>query len=297
MNNKQILFFVGILAFVIGCSSEGKRLKTDGGYEYQIVRKGSADAIPVNSYVFFNMDLVYKDSMIQSGADSPQRPVIKIVAEKKDYGYFTSLVDLIGKMHEGDSFLYYFPVDSFDQKPPGFEKFTEPLVYRVGIMEVMDEAAFQKYSDSLQQAQEAVRQAVRDRLPAIEALTKSNWEAYKKGALNAQLQTASSGLKYIIHEAGDGPKPAMGEQVSVHYYGMLDSDATMFDNSFSHGQPYVFPLGVGQVIQGWDEGLMLLNKGSKATLFIPSAMGYGAAGSPPKIPENADLIFYVELGK
>ena len=112
------------------------------------------------------------------------------------------------------------------------------------------------------------------------------------------MQTTTSGLRYIIHEAGEeGTKPAKGDQVSVHYYGMLDADAKMFDTSFKAGQPYQFPLGMGQVIPGWDEGIMLLNKGAKATLFIPASLGYGAAGSPPVIPENADLIFYVELEK
>jgi FKBP-type peptidyl-prolyl cis-trans isomerase len=104
-------------------------------------------------------------------------------------------------------------------------------------------------------------------------------------------------LRYIIHEQGDGPLPMVEEPVAVHYYGMLDADAKMFDTSFKVGQPYRFPLGVGQVIQGWDEGLLLLPKGTKATLLIPAALAYGAAGSPPMIPENADLIFYVELEK
>ena len=90
--------------------------------------------------------------------------------------------------------------------------------------------------------------------------------------------------------------PLKGEAVSVHYYGMLDADAKMFDTSFKSGTPYQFPIGEGQVIQGWDQGLTLFKRGTKATLYIPAALGYGAAGSPPVIPENADLIFYVELG-
>lgn len=296
MNHKLFFYLLGLL-LVAGCSTEGKRMKAEGGYEYEMVRKGSSEPIPVESYVFFNMDLAYQDSILQTSSNSPQRPVIKITAEKKDYGYFTALVNLMSKMHEGDSFHYFFPVDSFDQKPPGFDKFTEPVVYRVGITDVMDEAAFQKYTDSVQQAQEKVKQVVRDRLPEVEAFVKNTYDAYKKGDLNAQVQTTASGLKYVIHENGDGPKPEKGKQVAVHYYGMLAKDAKMFDNSFSRGQPYQFPLGVGQVIPGWDEGISLLNKGSKATLFIPAALGYGAAGSPPTIPENAELIFYVEVQK
>jgi FKBP-type peptidyl-prolyl cis-trans isomerase len=76
---------------------------------------------------------------------------------------------------------------------------------------------------------------------------------------------------------------------------MLDADGSMFDNSFSRGAPIDVNLGQGMVIKGWDEGIALLKKGTKATLYIPSALGYGPTGQPPVIPENADLIFYVEV--
>lgn len=296
--NNNIFFSLLCVLLIAGCSSEGRRIKSESGYEYQVVRKGGSDPIPVNSYVFFNMSLTQKDSVLQTTATMGKPSVLKLMEDNKSYGQLKALVDIMGTLHEGDSLNFFFPVDSFDRVPPGFEAFTEPLVYHVGIVDVMDEAAFEKYSDSIQQEQEKVRQVVRDRLPEIESFTKSTWDAYKKGDLNSQMQTTASGLRYIIHEAGqEGTKPNKGDQVSVHYYGMLDADAKMFDTSFKGGQPYQFPLGMGQVIPGWDEGILLLNKGAKATLFIPAALGYGAAGSPPVIPENADLIFYVELEK
>ena len=298
--NPKILYFVLGLGLFVGCSSEGKRLKADGGFEYQMIRKGESEPIPMESYVFFNMDLygsiAGKDTLIQSSSKTAaQPPVLKITAEKKDYSYFTSLINLLGKMHVRDSFHFFFPVDSFGQIPPGFDKFTEPVVYRIGIIKVMDDAKFKIYSDSIQQAQELVRQAVRDQLPAVETMVKGYYDTYKKGGFDSQMKSTPSGLRYVIHEEGTGAKPAKGEQVSVAYYGMLDADGKMFDNSWTRGMPHQFPLGQGQVIQGWDEGLQLLNKGTKATLFIPANLGYGAAGNPPSIPENSALIFYVEL--
>jgi len=293
--NPKILYFVLALGLFAACSSEGKRLKADGGYEYTMVRKGDSKPIPMDSYVRFNMDLFYKDSMIQTSRDAAQPPVLKITAEKKDYGYFTSLINLLGKMHERDSFHFYFPVDSFKQIPPGFEKFTEPVVYRIGIVDVLDEAAFKAFSDSIQQAQEKVRQEVRNHLPEVETMVKGYYDTYKKGGFDSQMKTTASGLKYVIHQEGSGAKPNRGEQVSVNYYGMLDADGKMFDNSWSRGMPHTFPLGAGQVIQGWDEGLALFNKGTKATLFIPANLGYGAQGNPPSIPGDAALVFYVEL--
>jgi len=294
MNPKILFYALGLLLFV-GCSEEGKRLKADGGFEYQLIRKGESEPIPMDNYVFFNMDLYYQDSMIQTSRDATQPPVLKISAEKKDYGYFTSLINLLGKMHVRDSFHFYFPVDSFRQVPPGFDKFTEPVVYRIGIVKVMDEATFKAFSDSLQAVQEQARQLIRNHLPEVETMVKGYYDTYKQGGYAAKMQTTPMGTKYVILEEGSGDKPAKGAQVSVSYYGVLDTDGKMFDNSWSRGQPHQFPLGQGQVIQGWDETLALFNKGTKAMLFIPAANGYGAQGNPPSIPENADLVFYVEL--
>jgi len=294
--NKNIFFSLLCVLLIAGCSSEGRRMKTDSGYEYQIVRKGGNDPIPANSYVFLHMSLLYKDSIMGSTAQEGKPTTIKLMEDHNSYGQLKALVDLVATLHKGDSLLFYFPTDSFDRVPPGFDKFTEPVVYHIGIVDVMNEEQFKVHSDSIQKEYDKIRQLVRDRLPEIEAFTKSNWDAYKKGDLASQLQTTPSGLRYIIHENGtEGTKPAKGDQVSVHYYGMLDADAKMFDASFKSGQAYQFPLGMGQVIPGWDEGIQLLNKGAKATLYIPASLGYGAAGSPPVIPENADLIFYVEL--
>jgi FKBP-type peptidyl-prolyl cis-trans isomerase FkpA len=295
--NNRLLFSMLSLLLMVGCASEGRRLKTESGYEYEIVRKGSSEAIPVNSYVFFNMSLMADDSLLQSTASMGKPSVLKLMEDNKNYGQLEPLIDLMATLHEGDSLMFYFPLDSFDSKPPAFATITGPLVYHVGIVDVMNETEFEAHSDSIQQEQEAVRELVRVRLPEVEAKAKEVYDAFKKGELDAQIKTTDSGLRYIIHEEGDGPKPVKGDQVSVHYYGMLDADAKMFDTSFRGGQPYQFPLGVGQVIPGWDEGLLLLNKGTKATFFIPASLAYGAAGSPPVIPENADLIFYVELEK
>ena len=104
----------------------------------------------------------------------------------------------------------------------------------------------------------------------------------------------SSGLKYIITENGEGSKPKIGQTVVVHYTGFL-MDGTKFDSSLDRNTPFEFPLGQRRVIMGWDEGIGLLNIGSKAKLFIPPHLGYGARGAGGVIPPNATLIFEVEL--
>jgi peptidylprolyl isomerase len=106
--------------------------------------------------------------------------------------------------------------------------------------------------------------------------------------------TTDSGLEYAILQEGEGEGAIAGDGVSVHYSGYLE-DGTLFDSSLQRGQPFIFVLGQGSVIPGWDEGLVGMKKGEKRQLRIPANLAYGEAGSPPAIPANATLIFDVEM--
>ncbi|KAG2672612.1 hypothetical protein I3843_13G043100 [Carya illinoinensis] len=85
-----------------------------------------------------------------------------------------------------------------------------------------------------------------------------------------------------------------GDRIKVHYRGTL-TDGTVFDSSFERDSPIEFELGTGQVIKGWDQGLLGACVGEKRKLKIPSKLGYGDQGSPPTIPGGATLIFETEL--
>ena len=126
-------------------------------------------------------------------------------------------------------------------------------------------------------------------------------QAQKKSEKNKSMNatkdetvTTASGLKIKITQKTTGAMPKAGDKVRVHYTGKLTNDS-VFDSSVSRGEPISFKLGVGQVIPGWDEGIALMHKGEKATLYIPYALAYGEQGRPPVIPAKADLIFDVEL--
>lgn len=108
----------------------------------------------------------------------------------------------------------------------------------------------------------------------------------------AGVKTTASGLQYLTTKEGTGKQPQATSVVKVHYTGKL-VDGTVFDSSVQRGEPIEFPLN--QVIPGWTEGLQLMKEGGKATLYIPSNLGYGAQGVPGTIPPNSTLIFDVEL--
>ena len=108
----------------------------------------------------------------------------------------------------------------------------------------------------------------------------------------------SSGLQYEDTTPGTGATPAKGQTCVMHYTGWLwenGQKGKKFDSSVDRGQPFEFPIGVGRVIKGWDEGVSTMKVGGKRTLIIPADLGYGARGAGGVIPPNATLIFDVQL--
>jgi FKBP-type peptidyl-prolyl cis-trans isomerase FkpA len=112
------------------------------------------------------------------------------------------------------------------------------------------------------------------------------------------MQTTTTGLQYEDTLEGTGDVATKGQSVTVHYTGWLynnDTQGAKFDSSKDRGDPFVFSLGAGMVIRGWDEGVAGMKVGGARTLIIPAALGYGSRGAGGVIPPNATLKFDVEL--
>jgi peptidylprolyl isomerase len=110
----------------------------------------------------------------------------------------------------------------------------------------------------------------------------------------SKFKTTKDGLKYAIIQEGTGAKADSGDLVTVSYSGYLAKDSTKFDSSVERDEPFTFKLGSHMVMPGWDEGIALLNKGTKARLIVPPALGYGNRPSRV-IPPNSTLIFDIEV--
>ncbi len=127
---------------------------------------------------------------------------------------------------------------------------------------------------------------------AAEANLKAGQEFMAQNGKKKGVVTTDSGLQYQVLTTGNGAKPALTDQVKVHYEGKL-LNGKVFDSSYQRGEPVTF--GLNQVIQGWQEGLQLMPVGSKWKIFIPSDLAYGPGGTGGPIGPNETLIFEVEL--
>lgn len=136
-----------------------------------------------------------------------------------------------------------------------------------------------------------VRQSRTDTVWELELISVSTMPKFRLPSKD-KLVTTQSGLQYEVIASGEGDSPKATNTVKAHYTGWT-TDGKLFDSSHARGEPSEFPLN--RVIKGWTEGLQMMKPGAKFLFQIPSELGYGAQGSPPKIPGNATLIFLVEL--
>jgi FKBP-type peptidyl-prolyl cis-trans isomerase FkpA len=291
-----ILFAVLFLAGLNSCKNGGGKQKTLNGFEVTFLDDQKGDLAKEGDYVYFKYYVMYKDSLIFSSL--MQTPMVKFKLpklEKGDIKKAQPIAEVLHMMSKGDSVIVYQKIDEQMKKSINLPH-VDVLDFHVKLVDVKNEADYKAEMAVEQKEQEEKAKVLTAQAGEIADKAKKNLEDYKSGKLKSSLITTPSGLKYIVLEAGTGPKAVVGKPVSVNYYGML-MNGTRFDDSWSRGQEFSFPLGQGQVIKGWDEGVANLNEGAKACLFIPAELGYGAQGSPPAIPENAELMFYIEVNK
>jgi FKBP-type peptidyl-prolyl cis-trans isomerase len=190
-------------------------------------------------------------------------------------------------MTPGDSGVFKVSVDSLKKNGAPqipFAKDGDMVIYKVNMVSVKSQQLLEK-----ERAENAAKRGTQDAKDLASYFAKNNIQNPQKTA---------SGLHYVVTKPGAGEKPKVGQNVTVNYTGKT-LNGNVFDSNvdpkFGHVQPFSFALGKGQVIRGWDEGIALIEKGAKATLFIPSTLAYGERGQGQDIPPNSILIFDVEV--
>jgi FKBP-type peptidyl-prolyl cis-trans isomerase len=289
INRKNLFLFFAFAIFVIACKNDQSG-KTRNGFDYTFDEKGSGPKVKLNDVVFFEAAMYADSTLLQNNDDPENLPAMIFPKNWKEITPINPFFDILDKANKGDKITLKIPTDSIPQGNPMFQgkKF---LVYKLKIKEVLDSIGYVKYMEDKEKARMANLEKQTARVPEIKALLSKTIGEYKAKTLKT-LKTAK-GVEYFIHEKGNGAVAKPNDLVAVDYYGMT-YELKEFDNSFMRGEPFRFPVGQGQVIAGWDDALLTLPKGTKATLLVPSELAYGESGNGD-IPPNTPLAFYIEI--
>jgi FKBP-type peptidyl-prolyl cis-trans isomerase len=265
--------------------------KTPNNLEYKIARDASGGNTPqVGDYMELHIKVSVSGTSIGDSAlyDSRQMMDNKPVPYQLTAPTFKGdLPEGLMMLSAGDSAIFRMPVDSIPMgggTPPWFKPGTgQKTIYNITMVSVKSQEQKQKEDQALSAKQIGVDDKI-----ITDYLAKNNIKATK----------TASGLYYKIDVPGTGENAKAGQKVTVNYTGKT-LDGKPFDSNvdpaFQHVSPFSFVLGMGQVIKGWDEGVALLKKGGKGTLYIPSTLAYGAQGAGAAIKPNTVLMFDVEV--
>jgi FKBP-type peptidyl-prolyl cis-trans isomerase FkpA len=278
----------------VGCNN--KNDETASGLKYKIIKSGEGEKIQQGQIVTLNLSYGIGDSTMFNSTEDPSMGAMAMQFVDSIWKDRGMIYEGIAMLKKGDSAEFIIPAKDFFFKslgemvmPEGFNE-TDNLVFYVGVANFYTEDEYKAYQIEMM---EKMNQEAAGRAEAQVGIDIETIESYLKEN-NLTASSTESGLRYIITKPGSGARPEPGDSVYVHYTGML-LDGTKFDSSLDRGEPLAFPIGQGWVIPGWDEGIALLNKGAKGTLYIPSSLAYGERGAGQLIRPNSILVFEVEL--
>ncbi|WP_276131727.1 FKBP-type peptidyl-prolyl cis-trans isomerase [Polluticoccus soli] len=265
--------------------------KTPNNLEYKIVRDIKEGMTPkVGDYLELHIRVSANGTSVGDTLLYDSRAVM----DNKPVPYQLPAPSFKGDLPEGlmlltagDSAVFRMVADSIpmgDQKPTWFRGGTgQKIIYNISMVSVKTQEQMMKDQETASAAQKGIDDKI-----IADYLAKNNIKAQK----------TASGLYYKIDKPGAGENAKAGQKVTVNYTGKT-LDGKTFDSNvdpaFQHVQPFSFVLGMGQVIKGWDEGVALLKKGGKGTLYIPSTLAYGSQGAGGAIKPNTVLMFDVEV--
>lgn len=281
----KITKFIILALFLVGCSKERE---APNGLKIRVLRQGSGEFAKPGEFLVTIM--VIKDAKDSVWKDTRKEnlPMIIPVGETSSIAAENGVESAFRVLKKGDSVeVDVKAVHLFGQEPlPPSIKPDDLITFTISVDEITDSRGANTIYQELQ-----AREAEMNRKKSEGQLTLDTV------AIDAYLATNKikadkdpSGLRYVIKKLGKGEKPNISSTVTVYYKGTFLDNGEVFDES----KPSLeYPLN--GFITGWQIGFLLLPKGSKATFYIPSTLGYGITGYPPGIPPNANLVFEVEL--
>ncbi|MBC7552752.1 MAG: FKBP-type peptidyl-prolyl cis-trans isomerase [Taibaiella sp.] len=297
---KRILPVAMLSAAILSstsCKQEAQFKKTKG-IEYKIVKDVEGKTASVGDVIELHIH-AFTDTAGAGGKrdtvelgnsrkDNNGKPITIPVQETKESAQWQSVFPMLSA---GDSAVVRISCDTMLKNIPAEQKQGLPSWLKAGnyVTLTVNMVSVKSKADADKEVQQkTAQQAQGDDKLLQDYFAKNNIKAEK----------TSSGLYYVMQKEGTGEKIAAGQMVAMNYTGKL-LDGTTFDSNldsaFHHKELFKFPVGAHQVIPGWDEGVMMLKKGSKATFYIISSLAYGDRPAGPLVPPNSILIFDVEV--
>ena len=287
---KNINYLISLIFILISCVDKEKVL--DNGIELKYFKNGNGEEIKDGQIVMINLQYFDYDGneLLNKVGNDP-------VVLQKDSSWENNgiIYEVIDNLVTGDSVFFQLTTEQFFKNAPQSVEVPDSvknklISFYTGVQDVMSQSEFEDYQrvqyEKMQQEMEQQNEnQLSIDLELIENYLKEN---------NIDAMKSESGLHYVITENGNGDNAVAGDNVTVHYTGML-LNGEKFDSSLDRNQPFSFQLGQGMVIRGWDEGITYFNKGASGTLYIPSTLGYGSSGAGGVIPPNAILIFEIQV--
>lgn len=302
---KSLLFTLAMMAVAFTAMSCKQTKTTSDGIEYTYIKEGS-QAPKNGEFVLYHLVVkTDKDSTFISTYDQSAPAYLQF---NDSIPRQSGMDEIFLGLKKGDSIAFETTAQMvFADNVPFFLKSDQKVKISIGVVDVLDYEGVEAYFNAIQeaemkkQAENSVKQLEIDTQIIQDYLAANNIEATR----------TSSGLYYVIESEGTGAAIETGDLAFVHYAGYL-MDGTLFDtsiktlaqekgvyneqrDSMDGYAPLEVRVGMGQVIQGWDEGLALLKKGDKAKFFIPSPLAYGDRNAGGPIQPNSVLIFDVEI--
>jgi len=278
---KKVSLFLIIPFLTLASCKRSDYKTTQSGLKYKIIEAHTGPKAILGDFMNLQIITTVGDSVLMdTHTTGPQ-----FIPLQKGQGRF-NIMEGLALLSSGDSAVFLIPADSVMKAPnrPPFVKNGDTIAIHVKVLAI---------ESALQRNQEAA-QATAIQMDSDESVIARYVEVQHLKAVKDSL-----GVYIVTQKKGQGEMPKAGQLVSINYTGKLLNGKVFdsnLDSAFHHaGKPLSFPAGIGEMIRGMDDGIMHLRKGTQATLYIPSGLGYGPQGSPPVIAPNAILVFDVDV--
>jgi FKBP-type peptidyl-prolyl cis-trans isomerase FkpA len=302
---RKAIAIAGLLAVLFaGCKNTRE---TPSGYTFTVIRKGAADAAEGADVMVLNM--ILKDAKDSVWSDSRKADFPTLVQKQDSVPKGDMVLEVLQMLNKGDSVMFEIQAKELFEKtfqasmPPGIKP-DDIFRFEIAVADLLTEAEARKLQNEVMEKLNADAQAKQDAQLAVDTVLIE--QHLKEKSIVAQ--KTASGLRYVIHKQGKGETAKPGQLVKVNYSGFM-LDGRCFDSSIEavarannvynqERAPYVpieVTLGYRQVMPGWEEALMLANKGTRMTVYIPSVLAYGARKRSDIIIENSILKFDMEV--